>query len=193
MMIDKEDGRAIKSERVQLRIDRPTPIVEDVNDTTALTSETKPAQPVGDTGSVPPSSSSDAATSEVTRPSEARMQVADYVSSVHEPVADEKPVKESPTEILNLRAELERAESELSNITSDLDTVLLNLKNTVHVKRIMYEHLKKQLRETRQEWSDAYEEYVKTNQRKKAELDKRNMEIDDLRQRITEIDASDSD
>ena len=83
-----------------------------------------------------------------------------------------------------------RAESELSKAISDLDTVLLNLKNTVHVKRIMYEHLKRQLSETRQEWSDAYDEYVKTNQRKKIELDKRNKEIEELRERIRKAEGT---
>lgn len=186
MMIDKEEGRPVKSERVQLRIDRPTPIAEDVDDTVAMTSEAKPVQPVADASSVPPSAASDAATSEMVSNSEARKQADDYVSSVHEPVTDEMPVRESPIEILNLRAELKRAESELSKVTSDLDTALLNLKNTVHVKRIMYEHLKRQLSDTRQEWSDAYDDYVKTNQRKKDELDKRNEEIEELRRRIRE-------
>jgi small GTP-binding protein len=186
MMLDEADGIPIRSERVQLRIDRPTAIHEEVNDTIATTAETEAARPLADTSSV---GSSDAIASEAS-PSATRMRVADYVSSVDEPVPDEMPVKESPIEILNLRAELKRAESELSNVTSDLDTALLNLKNTVHVKRIMYEHLKRQLRETRQEWSDAYDEYVSTNQRKKAELDKRNKEIEEIRERIREAEGS---
>ncbi|MFX0055270.1 MAG: GTP-binding protein [Candidatus Hermodarchaeota archaeon] len=190
MMIDEADGRPIRSERVQLRVDRPTAIDEGVGDTTIMTSETEAAQPVSDTSSVGSAEPSETGASEPASPFAGRMEVADYVSSVHEPVTDERPVKESPTEILNLRAELKRAESELSNVTSDLDTALLNLKNTVHVKRIMYEHLKRQLRETRQEWSDAYDDYVRTNQRKKAELDKRNKEIAELRERIRKAEES---
>lgn len=189
MMIDIADGRTVKSDRVQLRIDRPTAIAQDVNDTITATAEPEQVQPVADTTSAAPSTSSDAVSSEVTSPLAARMQVADYVSSVHDPVLQESSVQESSTEVLNLRAELKRAESELSNVTSDLDTALLNLKNTVHVKRIMYEHLKRQLRETRQEWSEAYDEYVKTNERKKVELEKRKTQIEAIRERIERADT----
>ncbi|MFX1261257.1 MAG: GTP-binding protein [Promethearchaeota archaeon] len=190
MMIDEANGRTVKSERVQLRIDRPTAIDQGVNDTTTVSSEAEPVQSVVDASSVGRAESSDTGASEPASPFAARMQVADYVSSVHEPITDERPVREPPTEILNLHAELKRAESELSNVTSDLDTALLNLKNTVHVKRIMYEHLKRQLRETRQEWADAYDDYVRTNQRRKAELDKRNKEIAELRERIRKAERS---
>ena len=190
MMIDEADGRPVRSEGIQLRVDRPTPIHEDMKDADIVTSETEPVKPVTDASSVGPTESSDVATSEPAIPFAARMEATDYVSSLHEPVTDERPFMESPTEILNLRAELERAESELANVTLDLDTTLLNLKNTVHVKRIMYEHLKRQLSETRQEWSDAYEEYMRINQRKKAELDKRNKEITELRERIRKAERS---
>ncbi|MFW9912995.1 MAG: GTP-binding protein [Candidatus Thorarchaeota archaeon] len=190
MMIDEADGRPVKSEHVQLRVDRPTAIDEGVNDTGAATPRTETVRPGADTGSIGSTESSDVEASEPTSQSAARMQVADYLSSVQEPIADERSVREPPAEILNLHAELKRAESELSNVTSDLNTALLNLKNTVHVKRIMYEHLKRQLRETRQEWSDAYDDYVRTNQRKKAELDKRNKEIAELRERIRKAERS---
>ncbi|MFW9886668.1 MAG: GTP-binding protein [Candidatus Thorarchaeota archaeon] len=190
MMIDEADGRPVRSERVQLRIDRPTAIDHGINDTTTVTSEAESVQSMADTNSIGPTESSDVEASEPASPFEGRMQVADFVSSVHEPVTDERSVRESPTKILNLQAELKRAESELSNVTSDLDTALLNLKNTVHVKRIMYEHLKRQLRETRQEWADAYDDYVRTNQRKKDELDKRNKEIEELRERIRKAERS---
>jgi small GTP-binding protein len=190
MMIDEADGRPVRSEHVQLRIDKPTAIEGDVNDTSAATPRTETVQPEADTGSVGPTESSDVEASEPASQFAARMEVADYVSSVHEPVADERPVREPPAEILNMHAELKRAESELSKVTSDLDTALLNLKNTVHVKRIMYEHLKRQLRETRQEWADAYDDYVRTNQRRKAEVDKRNKEIAELRERIRKAERS---
>ncbi|MHA1936645.1 MAG: GTP-binding protein [Candidatus Thorarchaeota archaeon] len=185
MMIDKADGRPVKGMPTQLREDRPTAIDEDVNDTA---SETKQVQQVADSSSMTPSTSSDVVGSEMASPFTARSQDA-AVSSVQDPVPHEKPVQEISTEILNLRSELKRAESELSNVTSDLDTALLNLKNTVHVKRIMYEHLKRQLRQTRQEWSEAYEEYLKTNERKKAELEKRNTQIKAIRERIERAEA----
>ncbi|MHA2117295.1 MAG: GTP-binding protein [Candidatus Thorarchaeota archaeon] len=173
MMIDKAAGRLIDTARripSQLREDRPTPIAEDVAST--------------------PSTSSDATRSEsVSLFAPIKSESDDTAASVPDSVVEEEPVQQESTEILNLRAELKRAESELSKVTTDLDTALLNLKNTVHVKRIMHEHLKRQLRQTRQEWSDAYDEYVKTNERKKAELEKMNKQIEALRERIKRAEA----
>lgn len=100
------------------------------------------------------------------------------------PSIQEERTSELSSKLVNLRAELTSAEAELSNVTSSFDTALLNLRNTVHVKRMMYEHLKRQIQDTRQEWSEAYDEYVKTNQRKKDELEKRSKQIEDIRRRI---------
>jgi small GTP-binding protein len=96
----------------------------------------------------------------------------------------EVQVEREPIELLNLRSELKKAESELSDVESKLDLALLNLKNVVHVKRMMYEHLQKQLRETRQEWAEAYDEYKKTDERKKTETAERIRKIEEIKKRI---------
>ncbi|MHA2063982.1 MAG: GTP-binding protein [Candidatus Thorarchaeota archaeon] len=177
LMIDKTDGRLIDTTRSipsQLREDRPTPIAEEVASASSI--------------------SDDVARSEAVSPfAPIRSEGDETAASVPDSVVHEEPAQQASTEVLNLRAELKRAESELSKITSDLDTALLNLKNTVHVKRIMHEHLKRQLRQTRQEWSDAYEEYVKTDQRKKAELEKKTKQIEDLQARIRRAEESQTD
>jgi phosphopantothenate synthetase len=54
-------------------------------------------------------------------------------------------------ELLELRKELRNAEDELANVVSDYETKLLTLRTTIHVKKMMYEHLKRQISETRQE------------------------------------------
>ena len=118
------------------------------------------------------------------------------------PVADIDPVTALPldsprlqedligqemTQLVNLRAELKKIEDDLASVTTEMETSLLNLRNTIHVKRIMYEHLKKQLNDTRKEWADAYEEYQKTEQRKKYVIETRAKEIEHLRKNIENI------
>jgi hypothetical protein len=56
------------------------------------------------------------------------------------------------------------------------------------VKKILYEHLRQQLSQTRQEWADAYDEHVKLDEQKKDQLDKRFAELRDLQKRIDEIE-----
>ncbi|MHA2602868.1 MAG: GTP-binding protein [Candidatus Thorarchaeota archaeon SMTZ1-83] len=104
-------------------------------------------------------------------------------SSYHE----EDQIGRYMTELVQLREELQSAEGELAKVISDMETELLNLKNVIHVKRIMYEHLKKQLRDTRQEWADAYNEYTKLDEHKKAELEKRSRQIKEIRDSIEKI------
>jgi len=87
-------------------------------------------------------------------------------------------------ELLNLRSELRKAESELSEVETKLDSTLLNLRNVVNVKRMMYEHLQKQLRETRQEWAEAYNEYKKIDERKKVETAERVRKLEAIQKRI---------
>jgi small GTP-binding protein len=99
----------------------------------------------------------------------------------------EEQVGRAMTELVNLRAELRNAEEDLANTVSKLETSLLNLKNVVHVKRIMYEHLQQQIRQTRQEWADAYEEYIKIEARKNAELEQRTKQIEDIRARVENV------
>ncbi len=104
-------------------------------------------------------------------------------SSYHE----EDQIGRYMTELVQLREELQKAEGDLAKVISDMETELLNLKNVIHVKRIMYEHLKKQLRSTRQEWADAYDEYTKLDKRKNAELAERTRQIKEIRDSIEKI------
>lgn len=96
----------------------------------------------------------------------------------------------SMTTLVDLKNQLKAAESDLAESTSELEKRLLNLKNTIHVKRIMYEHLKRQLLETRQDWADAYEEYMATDKRKKTETQQKTKRIDDLRKQIERIEGA---
>ncbi len=103
------------------------------------------------------------------------------------PHLQEDLIAQEMTKLVKLRADLKRIEDELASETTEVETSLLNLRNTIHVKRIMYEHLKKQLNDTRKEWADAYEEYQQTEQRKKEELSKRTKEIEHIRKNIENI------
>ena len=93
------------------------------------------------------------------------------------------------TELQNLRSELKTAEEELAQTLSKLETDLLTLKNTVHVKRIMFEHLKQQLKTTREEWAKAYEEHQAIAKNRKEEFATRNMQIAAIRKKIDEVGA----
>ncbi len=106
------------------------------------------------------------------------------------PYLQEDQIGKDMTKLVSLRNELKIIEQDLANITSDIETSLLNLRNIIHVKRIMYEHLKKQLQETRKEWADAYEEYLKTEKRKKEEIGKKSKEIEHIRSNIDTIGKS---
>lgn len=103
------------------------------------------------------------------------------------PYHQEEQIGKAMTELVNLRAELKNAEDDMANTVMKLESTLLNLKNVVHVKKIMYEHLQHQLRDTRQEWSDAYEEYMKVEKQKKAEIEKRTKQIQEIRSRVEHI------
>ncbi len=91
------------------------------------------------------------------------------------------------TQLQTLRAELKISEEELASTLSKMETDMLNLKNIVHVKRIMFEHLKEQLKTTREEWSEAYEKYTATEKRRKEEFALRNKQIEEIRGRINEV------
>lgn len=99
----------------------------------------------------------------------------------------EEQIGRAMNELLKLRTELKNAEEELADTSSNLETRLLTLKNTVHVKRITYEHLKQQLQQTRNEWAKAYEDYMKLNQQKKDELALRTKQLEDIKSRIDNI------
>ncbi|MGY5872919.1 MAG: GTP-binding protein [Candidatus Thorarchaeota archaeon] len=99
----------------------------------------------------------------------------------------EDSIGQSMTELQTLRGELKTAEEGLANTLSKLETELLTLKNTVHVKRIMFEHLKQQLKTTREEWAKAYEDHQATEKRRKEEFAERNRQIAEIRRKIDEI------
>jgi len=102
----------------------------------------------------------------------------------------EVQIGQDVTELIDLRTKLKRAEQDLSDFSLEIETKLLNLKNTVHVKKIMYEHLRQQLTQTRQEWADAYDEHVELDKRKKDELKKKISQIKDIRKKIDEIEST---
>jgi small GTP-binding protein len=99
----------------------------------------------------------------------------------------EDTIAKEMTRLVNLRAELKTAEEDLAIVMSELETKLLNLRNVVHVKKIMYEHLKKELDTTRKEWAEAYNEYLNTDQHRKDELLKKTKNIERIRKSIDEI------
>ena len=104
------------------------------------------------------------------------------------PQEDEVALK--MTELIELRAKLKKAEEEFRDYSLEVETRLLNLRNTVHVKKIMYEHLRQQLAQTRQEWADAYDEHVQLDQTKKSEVENRLTNIENLRKQIDAIERS---
>jgi small GTP-binding protein len=89
--------------------------------------------------------------------------------------------------LVRLREDLRVEEEELARIMSDIEGTLLNLKNSIHVKKIMYSHLQEQLKTTRQEWSDAYDQYLLSEQRKTSEMAQRSKRIEELRKKIDKI------
>ncbi|TFG29857.1 GTP-binding protein [Candidatus Thorarchaeota archaeon] len=102
---------------------------------------------------------------------------------------EEEEIGQAMTELQSLRSELKAAEEELANTLAKLETDMLTLKNTVHVKRIMFEHLKQQLKTTREEWAAAYEEHQALEKRRKDEFARRNMQIASIRKKIDQIGA----
>jgi small GTP-binding protein len=101
----------------------------------------------------------------------------------------EEEIGRAMTELQSLRGELKVAEEELTTTLSELERELLTLKNTVHVKRIMFEHLKEQLKITREEWAKAYEDYQATEKRRKEEFARRNQQIEEIKTRINAVGA----
>ncbi len=57
------------------------------------------------------------------------------------PHLQEEQIGEHMSRLLQLRSELRNAEEELAHLTSQYETRLLELRNIVHVKKMMYEHL----------------------------------------------------
>ena len=99
-------------------------------------------------------------------------------------------IGQSMTELIELRAKLKEAEEEFRDFSLDIETKLLSLRNTVHVKKIMYEHLRQQLTQTRQEWADAYDEHLELDKQKKVEVEGKLAKIEDIRKQIDEIEST---
>jgi len=100
----------------------------------------------------------------------------------------EARIGQEMTALVDLRTKLKRTEQDLRDYSLEVETKLLTLRNTVHVKKIMYEHLRQQLSQTRQEWADAYDEHTKVSEEKKVEVDRKLAEIAEIRKRIEEIE-----
>lgn len=94
------------------------------------------------------------------------------------------------TELIELRAKLKEAEEEFRDFSLEIETKLLNLRNTVHVKKIMYEHLRQQLTQTRQEWSDAYDQHLELDKKKKVDVEGKLEKIENIRKQIDKAEAS---
>ncbi|MFW9962676.1 MAG: Rab family GTPase [Candidatus Sifarchaeia archaeon] len=116
--------------------------------------------------------------------------VADMSSAETPVIAKEDEVALTMTHLIDLRAKLKKAEEEFRDYSLEVETKLLTLRNTVHVKKIMYEHLREQLTQTRQEWADAYDQHVKLDQEKKQEVADRLARIEKIRDQIDEIETS---
>ncbi len=190
MMIDDEERRRLGHERVLTTTtpveDAPSPAyAADVSDTAEATyADTSP-----EISTVTPSTQNEATVVEGENLAVSSEPEIDPVTSLSADSGylEEDRIGESMTELLHLREELEKTEEELAKVTSEMETELLNLRNVIHVKRIMYDHLKKQIRQTRQEWADAYGDYTMLDRRKKEELEKRSREIKEIRESIEKI------
>ncbi len=101
----------------------------------------------------------------------------------------EDMIARAMTELQDLRSQLKLAEENLAQTLSDIERELLTLKNTVHVKRIMFEHLKEQLKNTREEWADAYEKYQGAEKRRKETITEQSKQIEEIKRKIEETGA----
>jgi methyl-accepting chemotaxis protein len=133
---------------------------------------------------IAPVTSSDEPTS-VTAESAAETPAAGDLS-----LFQEDEIGQSMTELIEFRANLKEAEEEFRDFSLEIETKLLNLRNTVHVKKIMYEHLRQQLTQTRQEWSDAYDEHLELDKQKKVEVESKLEKIENIRKQIDKVEAS---
>jgi small GTP-binding protein len=120
--------------------------------------------------------------------SDETVAVAPAVEELIIPQEDEVAI--TMTKLIELRAKLKKAEEEFRDYSLEVESKLLNLRNTVHVKKIMYEHLRQQLTQTRQEWSDAYDEHVELDQKKKQEVENKLDHIENIRKQIDRIERS---
>ncbi|MHA1960985.1 MAG: MbeD/MobD family mobilization/exclusion protein [Candidatus Thorarchaeota archaeon] len=177
----------------------PSQTGESVSDSSAdesedevSTTESSPEQLFAKVSSTTTEPTSDSVPSETGSTAESADRQVDPITSLpaDSQFLHEDDIGRDMTRLVDLRSRLKSTEDELARTISDLETSLLNLKNIVHVKRIMYEHLLQQLRQTRQEWADAYDEFQKIDETKKDELAKRSREIEGLRREIEGVGRS---
>ena len=143
----------------------------------------KESQP---TGSSPfaPVTSSDEPASVTSEPVAETPAAGDFA------LLQEDEIGQAMAELIELRAKLKETEEEFRDFSLEIETKLLNLRNTVHVKKIMYEHLRQQLTQTRQEWSDAYDEHLELDKLKIADVASKLEKIEDIRKQIDKVEAS---
>lgn len=189
MMIDDDERRRFGQERVLTATpveDAPSPAYVANASETAETTYAEASQEIS---VITPSTQNEATVVESEDVAVSSEPEIDPVTSLSADSGylEEDRIGESMTELLRLREDLEKTEEELASVTSEMETELLNLRNVIHVKRIMYDHLKKQIRQTRQEWADAYGDYTMLERRKKEELERRSREIKEIREKIEKI------
>ncbi|MHA2376304.1 MAG: Rab family GTPase, partial [Candidatus Thorarchaeota archaeon] len=149
MMIEKTEKRA------PVVVEKKPEIAMSAAATTTATSEPSQVKTTPETASVAPTESS-SVVSDAVAPQRVEIDPVTSlpVDSVH---LKEEEIGTHMTKLVDLRAELQRKEDELANEISKLETRLLTLRNTVHVKKIMFDHLQQQLQVTKQEWKEAYD------------------------------------
>jgi len=172
---------ALTGENIDEAFNKLTSVM--INPDSFKTTEPEPVQPVVETDSA------EVAESYSTAPT-VEVDVSASEESAGAISAQEAQIGKDMTELVDLRTRLKRAEQDLRDYSLEVETRLLTLRNTVHVKKIMYEHLRQQLSQTRQEWADAYDEHVKLDSKKTEEVNSKLEAIAEIRKRIEEIESS---
>ena len=172
---------ALTGENIDEAFNKLTSVM--INPDSFKTIEPEPVQPVVETDSA------EVAESYSTAPT-VEVDVSAREESTGAISVQEAQIGKDMTELVDLRARLKRAEQDLRDYSLEVETRLLTLRNTVHVKKIMYEHLRQQLSQTRQEWADAYDEHVKLDSKKKEDVNNKLAAIAEIRKRIEEIESS---
>ncbi|MHA1935811.1 MAG: Rab family GTPase, partial [Candidatus Thorarchaeota archaeon] len=151
MMIDKVEKRApvVEAKKPEIAMSAAT----------TTSSEPGPIEATPEVSSAVPTVSSSSDSSVVSNDVAPQGVEIDPVTSlpVDSVLLEEEEIGTHMTKLVDLRAQLKRKEDELANETSKLETRLLTLRNTVHVKKIMFDHLQQQLQVTKQEWKEAYD------------------------------------
>ncbi len=102
----------------------------------------------------------------------------------------EAQIGQDMTDLVDLRTKLKSAEQDLRDFSFAIETKLLNLRNTMQVKKIMCEHLRQQLTETEQELADASDEQIEVDKQNKEELEKKFASIEDIKKTIEKLEST---